>query len=1071
MSRLLLILITTLCLLSTSALASADNTQATGMQSAQEQQQSSEGVSTQEQLQPYEEVGKPIENDSDSLTFNSQQMGMSGPLSLTGTYSDTFGYIVNAAYTKMINEWNAFSVMADWGEKENRLDLTWANQFAAHQRAKISVERLEQKMDFNYDSGETSEWVPQYSTGLGYQYLFDKGLLNDVELSGYYARAQSSSLDTIRYEQDGLQYDNYRHIAGATSEGLASTFDIKPWKTALLGLGLNYDKVFYHNEYQDIDAEDRAGFGFTMTLQQLISKHVKLELLSSQRETYDDYQAMLSWLMHSTSTSDIELNLTGERIIGQDNAPNDTQISLALAYYMDSHLYADGYNLSGQANAADLSAWSQKSLAYMDLVLAAADQKSVLVPNQSLDSDDNLVTNTQDQVTLKAGVTNTVELAPYLPKLNITDLSQHKVRLFGGPSDFTFDYDEDNQSITTTGPVPLSAAGKSLEPLKLVFMADTDDSTSFSDKLQNGDITELVLNFVVAAAGTQPFPNADFTQDRGVVVGTPYSQTYFLECKVEDQQNNSCPATSDTLFVNPNESSILLYTDAEHGGFIHISPEGSGLTVQSEDNAAQTFAVTGTPASNFPDPVTVTVKACNVSDCATAQQTINYSSDTPVINGGPIDPVTGGSAYPTYTFSNTEVSPGGSTSFDPTASFATISYQGAEVTDTNLVTTYTANSVSVATAANTVIPAKYATNPATNIDVVLHPTNTDGQSADNASNPFTIQVNSVAPVAPTVGAVTFSNATEGTLYDSGELVGNGIDIGTGTITSASVTFTDGTGAVTPGIVTEIFNGGLGLKLTGTPTMSGALEATITVTNSAGLTTTATTPSSLTINAANVAPTVGAVTFSNATEGTLYDSGELVGNGIEIGTGTITSASVTFTDGTNAVTPGIVTEIFNGGLGLKLTGTPTMSGALEATITVTNSAGLATTAATPSSLTINAAVVTQATLTCPDPTAANLNSDPSTVVVQDSLAVNQTFNRASNVSPLDLVFVKASVNSGQDTLTCEYQDFFAAPGSVGYSTVATLPADLAASGAGWSGNSCTLNAGSGSVASCPVTYTE
>jgi len=708
--------------------------------------------------QPFEKVGQPIEAGTQSLDLDSKTLGLTGPLEVSSVYSDNFGFILTAMYTQLINPSNALSLLADLGDDENRIDATWATQVSEHQRLKLSLERLAQKLDFSYDSGDTSQWVPQYSTGLGYQYLFDQSRVHDVELSGYYARSESDTLDTIRFEQDGLLYDNYRHIAGATSQGLATTIDVTPWQTGLLGLGLNYDRVFYHNVYQDVDADDRSGLGYTVTLDQLLSKHVKLSLLGSQRETYDDFEAGVYWLLHATQSSDMELHLLGKRILGEDSSPNDTQVDLGIEYLFDGKRYDQGYQLTG-VGGDDLATWSQDSLAYMDLVLAAADQKTVLVANQTPNERPGFLSDEANAVTLEAGVVNTVDLQPYLEALGVDEPESQKVRILGGPKDFGFAMDHAHTLLTTTTIVPTEDVGKTLAPMHVMWIDNTvDSSASFKAAADSGDVQDVLLNFTVApTATTQPYPNNDFNQTQGVSPNSVFTKTFYLECPPSDQANDTCPATTDTLFINPNETNNLLYVDSSHGGSIDI-PQNSGFTATPGDEASQTLVVTGQPGSGFTDPLTITVKACNKTACATGTQDIILSLGSPIINGDALPDGDTTSPYSKYTFSSEEVSPGGDNTYNTSESFANYYVNNAKVTDTNLETVFTSNSVSISSDGD-LIPETYAGKT---IEVELHVTNSAGDTVVSPSNDrFTI---AVAGGSPLVAGGALPDATVDSTY-------------------------------------------------------------------------------------------------------------------------------------------------------------------------------------------------------------------------------------------------------------------------------------------------------------------
>lgn len=710
----------------------------------------------------YEDVGKPVEPGANSLTFDSSDFGMEGPLSVEGTYSSEFGYIVTAMYNQMMGQYNAIGLLADYGDEENRFDITWANQFAAHQRMKFSFERLEQDLDFTYDSGDTSERIAQYSGGAGYQYLFDKGRLNDVEFSGYYAKADSEDLSTVRFvdSSDGNTYDNYRHIAGATSQGLAATLDVLPWRASMMGLGLNYDDVNYDNKYDDIDADNRSGFGFTWSLEQLVTGHLKLELAASQRETNDDYSAKMSTLARVTPTSDIELGLNGERIIGQDSASNDTRLSVEVSYYLDDSYRNHTYSVDSSTNNS-LNTWAAQSLAYMDQVLAAADQKTVLVGNALSDEANAVLQSSEDNaVTLQAGIVNSINVEPYIERLNV-DTDNKTVEVIGGPDNVTFTYHQAQGLLVSDQVVPSEDIGKEYPPLIMLFVDNKDMATSSKSELAR-DAGKVVMRVNVAAASNIPFPNPNFSGDFDVTVGSSFTTgTLYLSQWVDGATD------ATTLFENPSTTDQdMILTNV-----VGLPAYGLSCTgcESNQANTTQTITISADKvSSSFPadDGLEVSMIGCNTSICSSSAQTIEFTEEStataPTVTGTTItSPVaTAGSSYGGYKF----VDEGDITIGSGDINTSKSSYTIYKSTDTTTPITDSGMDVKFTSSEATLEGTPATSYAGDTFDIVVCVKNTESSDTvcnDVDSDPFVLAIGEESTTTQTLTCPSNSNAENG----------------------------------------------------------------------------------------------------------------------------------------------------------------------------------------------------------------------------------------------------------------------------------------------------------------------
>ncbi len=755
----------------------------------------------------YNDVGRPVDEEANSIAINNQLLGLSGPIQISGTYSANYGSGVQAQFSHMLGFDDAIGLLGAYASEENRIDITWAHAWSDKQRTKVSVERLEQKMDFDYDSGAVSTWVPQYAYGAAYQYIFNKNWLKNVELSGYYANAQSQDLSTIRFiGSDNQWYDNYRHIAGATSKGSEATITVSPWKTGMLGLGLNYDNVHYNTKYDNTDAENASGLGFTLSLEQLLSKHIKINLEGSQREVYDDYTAGVSFL----TPSNLEIGLHGERTIGQNGSASDSQLNVNLAYFFDDkNRYDNGYSLV-DVSPTDLAKWASTSVAYMDEVLAAADQETVLVSsNSQANTDADQTANVVDQtpvLNLTVGEVNHISIADYVAKLHLTDAQKQATpTIEGGPTGVEFTYDNQTESLVTTTEVPKSAITAAAKPLLVLFPQDDSASKKAAHvttgSLHNESQETLTFKIVIVTGNTTaPVLNSsangsEIPFNGSIKPVTTHANTWVF--KYENIANPSVAADASTMFLNSNATYPSLTLTSKTG--TNLIGTHNCYTVSAQNSAStQTLTITSIASNVCPDSGTYGAIVSN-GMLVSPTQTITFTAQpaqAPFVAGAAITSpmMVGGQNYPGYAFPTTGetnvVSPGEGESFDtttPGANTLTV-YNAATcapIVDSNLKLDVTSSQVTLGSSGP--IPTKYL---GTTFALYLSVTNSAGETGTNGTsciisdaNAFTAKVYG-APVIP--NDINLGTATVDTSYSYNFVAQGGVTTGSsGLNTSAS----------------------------------------------------------------------------------------------------------------------------------------------------------------------------------------------------------------------------------------------------------------------------------------------
>ena len=336
-------------------------------------------------VNPTTDLTQPkLAQENQELNLSSSDLDLKGPLSLRAIYSDELGYMLSGQYAQMLGSKNALSLLLETGKKAHRVNATLGHILSLHQRLKLTGEYLTEQKSFEFYSGKEAKWIGQYAYGLGYQYLFSKGLLNDINITTYYSKAQNKTLSAKEYIDEGLRYRDYRHIAGGADRSISLGLDVHPFKNTLLGLEASYDNVSYDTLYEH--GQDERGLGATLSLHQLLSKKVKLELLASDRKPYQSYGVGVHWLLKSNPGSKLELGLEGKRIIGANSLSNDSQLDIDIGYEWGGVGlgHPSSYMLSNDLcdeswQSSSLLDWVSKPAVYMDQVLAVKDEHRELL--------------------------------------------------------------------------------------------------------------------------------------------------------------------------------------------------------------------------------------------------------------------------------------------------------------------------------------------------------------------------------------------------------------------------------------------------------------------------------------------------------------------------------------------------------------------------------------------------------------------------------------------------------------------------------------------------------------------
>ncbi len=319
-------------------------------------------------------MSQPISGlETPTVTSNSAAWNM-GPVYGGATYSDLYGWIFTGQYTQQIGIMNALSLILDGGPRQTRANLTWGMQPRQNQLFKVTAEYLRQKMEFNFLSGEVREWIGQPAIGAQYEYLLNSNIINDVFVGGHYSYANSKTLSPKDYrDSNGLIYENYRRIAGGRNGSGGVGVDLFPLANTHILAAVNYSDVTYDTKCIG-SRHDERGIGGTVSLDQLLTKQFRVKLLAKRVVPLDEFQGGIYY----QPTSQLNLGVALERIIGGSGLPNDSRVTVDINY--DFAMPKRRPNLASlrrQAVAPPLRNWTAVPAIKMKQVLAVVDQKRV----------------------------------------------------------------------------------------------------------------------------------------------------------------------------------------------------------------------------------------------------------------------------------------------------------------------------------------------------------------------------------------------------------------------------------------------------------------------------------------------------------------------------------------------------------------------------------------------------------------------------------------------------------------------------------------------------------------------
>ena len=287
-----------------------------------------------------------------------------------------------------------------YGPKQMRFNGTFGFEFGqnALNGIKFSAEYLRQKILYNFISGSTRQWVHQTAIGGAYNHIFSTNkFIKGFSVDSYYSNAPSIRLGDRSYfdPMTGTNLiDCTRRIAGARAFGFSTALNLLFFHLTNVGLALNYDNYKYNIDYLPSSDKNVDGFGATVNLMQPITKRINLDLSSSFRASFNQYQASLNW--SPRSIKNLTLGLYGDYFDGSHQLISYSDVGLTISYLLNKITelnnphpsaspnnpgHATPPNNPGHSarenhtnNQSPMDQWIIRPAVYMTQVLAIADK-------------------------------------------------------------------------------------------------------------------------------------------------------------------------------------------------------------------------------------------------------------------------------------------------------------------------------------------------------------------------------------------------------------------------------------------------------------------------------------------------------------------------------------------------------------------------------------------------------------------------------------------------------------------------------------------------------------------------
>lgn len=267
--------------------------------------------------------------------------------------------------TPIFNDCTGGSLLVEAGRKNLRLNGTLGLLFNGDERAKVSLEFLQQKFDYRFREFHRSKKMQQVALGLSYQQDFCFSYLRKGEITGYLSYSPGKRIRSSFFN-DRI---HSRHIDGANAYGGEVNVEVALWNSCAVTLGLDYDGIVFHRKF---DARKYlAGFGGSVNFCQSFTDCLALSLKAEFRRPYNYFAANLNWL----PVSCLSCGLFGTYTNGKSRLPNVATAGLEIHYAFSLN------SCHGEDCAASLlSCWVGKPAVCLPEIFAIADERICRFP-------------------------------------------------------------------------------------------------------------------------------------------------------------------------------------------------------------------------------------------------------------------------------------------------------------------------------------------------------------------------------------------------------------------------------------------------------------------------------------------------------------------------------------------------------------------------------------------------------------------------------------------------------------------------------------------------------------------
>ncbi len=297
------------------------------------------------------------------------------PLFSIGAYGDkTLGFIAEVRLASYIGDSQRYAgaLEINAGPKIFRANATYGFDTTDNQRLKLTFDRLQQKLDFDFVTGTTSTWVGQNAIGAAYAFLFDNPYIESFDVGGYYAHSSSKTLSEqdIVFDPDlTIETADYRRIAGADAGNVHADIVLRLWPYSRLRGGIDYDSVKFDTKNRH--GKDINGAGGHVQLEQRLLPQLKAKFRTRLQQTQREYMGSVGWLLPSPKGMQLELeaitDYVDSRATAHDFFTSGGRLNISLS--PSTGVYSDFARQQQQ----NLLSWTQEPAVRMTEVLAIAD--------------------------------------------------------------------------------------------------------------------------------------------------------------------------------------------------------------------------------------------------------------------------------------------------------------------------------------------------------------------------------------------------------------------------------------------------------------------------------------------------------------------------------------------------------------------------------------------------------------------------------------------------------------------------------------------------------------------------